>query len=422
MRKYNIPDALIGGDKNCDHDFNTIHRPLRDTSGMPSNNSILAVKQIEGVESTRNIFYGICNKCGCFKGQYGVEPKFIGEHSYLEHTKLWMQEAVRCLKDDGILFINVADSYYGGGKWNNGGKLNIPIESMPEGTNFKTNKYKSKCKCLIPERIAIMAVDELGLIHRNTIIWRKINHMPCSVTDRFTDSYEHILMFVKNQKYQFFLDPIREPHKQVSIDRLKRAISDNNKWVDGADGQTRHGLSQPRPNTTRKDDVNTEDLFDNDDFDTINGENNRGANTGENSKEPYKQNNPHRIRLKEYKGKHVNREYTGRWDDGNSMAMPEKWHNPKGKNPSDYYSVDDIFEIATQPSSEKHFAMFPEKLIRRLILCSTKIGDTVLDPFAGNGTMLKVAEELNRIGCGIELGYQDIQQRRLINIQKELPL
>ena len=387
LRKYNIPDVLIGGDKNCNHDFNVTHRPLRDKSGMPSNNSILAVKHVEAVESTRNIFYGICNKCGCWKGQYGIESNFIGEHSYLEHTKLWMQEAIRCLKDDGILFVNVGDSYgtvsgtMGKGKWKSPKLSDDANESMPE----KPNINRHKCKCLIPERVAIMAVDELNLICRNIIIWHKVNHLPESVGDRFTKSYEHILMLVKNQKYQFFLDPIREPHKQVSIDRLKRGISKNNKWVDGADGQTRHGLSQPRPNTAIKeeDDAdNNENLFDENTFDTLNTDNNNDVNTGENNAEPC-----------------------------------------KDKNPSDYYrdSVDDVFEIATQPSSERHFAMFPEKLIRRLILCSTKIGDVVLDPFAGSGTTLKVAEELNRIGYGIDMGYQDIQNRRLTNIQKELP-
>lgn len=356
LRKYHIPDVLVGGNKDCTHEFSIIHRPLRDTSGMPSDKSILAVKQIEGVESTRNIFYSVCKKCGCWQGQYGIEPTFIGEHSYMAHTKLWMQEATRCLREDGILFINVSDSYYSGGK----------------GTKVKNSEYKNKCKCLIPERIAIMAVDELGLIHRNTIIWHKINHMPRSVTDRFTDSYEHILMLVKNQKYQFFLDPIREPHKQVSIDRLKRAISNNNKWVNGASGQTKMGLSQPRENTNIKEDVPNEDLFDN---------------------------------------------------SSKIIVIPENGDTLKGKNPSDFYTegVDDVFEIATQPLKEKHFAAFPEKLIRRLILCSTKKGDIVLDPFAGSGTSLKVAEELDRIGCGIELGYQDIQNRRLTNIQKELP-
>ena len=93
---------------------------------------------------------------------------------------------------------------------------------------------------------------------------------------------------------------------------------------------------------------------------------------------------------------------------------PSQFLHPNGKNPGDVWIVN------TQPSPEKHFAMWPEKLVERMIRCSTKPGDTVLDPFAGSGTTLRVAERLNRIGYGIDLGYQDIQARRLNEIQKEL--
>ena len=88
--------------------------------------------------------------------------------------------------------------------------------------------------------------------------------------------------------------------------------------------------------------------------------------------------------------------------------------NPHGKNPGD------IRSIATQPSSEKHFAMWPEKLVERMVLCSTKKGDTVLDPFCGSAITLKSAEELNREGVGLDLGYKDVQSRRLSQIQKRL--
>lgn len=50
-----------------------------------------------------------------------------------------------------------------------------------------------------------------------------------------------------------------------------------------------------------------------------------------------------------------------------------------------------------------HGASFPESLVERQILCYTKKGDTVLDPFAGVGTTLDVARRLNRNCIGIEL-------------------
>ena len=59
-----------------------------------------------------------------------------------------------------------------------------------------------------------------------------------------------------------------------------------------------------------------------------------------------------------------------------------------------------------QPASarqEDHPAPFPEELPRRCIRLYSFVGDTVLDPFAGSGTTLKVARELGRNSIGYEI-------------------
>jgi len=58
--------------------------------------------------------------------------------------------------------------------------------------------------------------------------------------------------------------------------------------------------------------------------------------------------------------------------------------------------------------------------------CSCDAGDpvpcVVMDPFAGSGTTGVVAEKLNRRWVGLDLGYLELQQERLVGIQKEMPL
>lgn len=56
-----------------------------------------------------------------------------------------------------------------------------------------------------------------------------------------------------------------------------------------------------------------------------------------------------------------------------------------------------------------HEAIFPEELPRRLIKMFSFVGDTVLDPFAGSGTTLKVSLELGRKAVGYEINQSYLE-------------
>jgi DNA modification methylase len=55
---------------------------------------------------------------------------------------------------------------------------------------------------------------------------------------------------------------------------------------------------------------------------------------------------------------------------------------------------------------EKGIAAFPEEIPRRLIKLYTFVGETVLDPFLGSGTTMKVAKELGRSSFGYEIDLE----------------
>lgn len=96
----------------------------------------------------------------------------------------------RVLRDDGTCFVNLGDSYAGGG--NGGGGL------------------KPKDLAGIPWRVAL-ALQADGWYLRQDIIWHKLNPMPESVTDRCTKSHEYIFLLTKSERYYYDADAIREP-------------------------------------------------------------------------------------------------------------------------------------------------------------------------------------------------------------------
>ena len=314
----------------------------------------------------------------CTEGQIGLEKT---REEYIEKMLLITAEIKRVMKPTATFWWNHGDSY--GGSENE--SWNAPIEIRGKqyrktcnidqeylGPPIKDKKLVAKCLNLQNFRLIIRMIDEQKFILRNTIIWHKPNCMPASVKDRFTVDYEPVFFFVKSKKYYF--EPQYEPVKEISIKRLNRAVSNKNKWVNGADGQTPHNLSQPRPNRNTK----------------------IPANIAEKMGSP-------RARYKRYESSNAPHKFEG----SDHLVSP---FNPLlGRNKRTVWS------IPTQPQKEAHFATFPEKLIEPMIKSGCPKNGIILDPFMGSGTTAFVARNLGRNYIGIELNgeYIKIAERRL---------
>ena len=68
-----------------------------------------------------------------------------------------------------------------------------------------------------------------------------------------------------------------------------------------------------------------------------------------------------------------------------------------------------VWKIATQPFPGSHFAVMPPGLVEPCIKAGSKVGDLVLDPFSGAGTVGMVARRLQRRFVGIELNPEFVK-------------
>ena len=147
-------------------------------------------------------------------GQIGCQEQFI---EYVTKLKNIFSELKRVLKNDGVLWLNLGDSY-----------ISKPTGSLGNCTgsqygfslNHKHQKAatdridKTKCGLCqknlvgIPWRVAF-ALQQDGWILRQDIIWHK-NAMPESVKDRCTKSHQYLFMLVKQKDYFFNNKNIQE--------------------------------------------------------------------------------------------------------------------------------------------------------------------------------------------------------------------
>ena len=134
------------------------------------------------------------------------------------------------LKDDGTVWLNLGDTYFGakGGHWEGGNS----ITSDETGHNYrmsrkappKHNRLKTKDLCGVPWMVAFTMQND-GWYLRQDIIWHKPNPMPEAVTDRCVKSHEHIFLFSLKPRYYFNHEAIQEKAKYTGDNRASRGDS-----------------------------------------------------------------------------------------------------------------------------------------------------------------------------------------------------
>lgn len=313
-----------------------------------------------------------CIRCGAWRGSFGLEPTI---EMYVAHTIEILREIRRVLRSDGVCFWNIGDSYNANyrvaGPRNSTEKQlsnagTIPfMGSEPNRQGFQ-NGVKPKDLCLIPERIALAAQAD-------------VSQGPPTVPGKGSvGKIER--WWVRSMIIWAKPNPMPESVTDRPTDAYEHIImlTKSERYFWDADAVREPGTSGPsdvRKLHERRDRIGGKTLTDEEPLHKANATTNIGRKRAV----------------------------------GNLLD-----ENTAGRN------IRNVWTMATQPYRGAHFATFPEEIPRRCIRAATRVGDLVLDPFAGSGTTGRVAVQLNRQAVLLDLAYQDHADKRTRNVQRQL--
>ncbi len=200
IRRYKGEQEIVwGGDGECKHEWEMVKAVRQSAPGdKPGLNSSIASGRTVN-ENRPGQPGNVCSLCGAWKGAYGLEPD---PSMYVQHTVEILREIKRVLREDGVVFWNIGDSYAGGegqsgnrgaeyqdARHQSGESLNTAYQTLggakqtrpiDDRKALRSNHIKPKDLCLIPFGVAIAAQED-GWWVRSVIIWSKTNPMPASV-------------------------------------------------------------------------------------------------------------------------------------------------------------------------------------------------------------------------------------------------
>lgn len=167
---------------------------------------------------------------------YGIhgEPGAVGlEESLDDHLDAMVKvfrEVRRVLRPDGTVWMNYGDAYMtsppGSGP-SKSSKLTNPDRQAGLANGFRAKKVqglKQKDLLGLPWRVAFALQDD-GWYLRSDIIWHKPNPMPESVTDRPTKAHEYLFLLAANGDYFYDAEAIKEKASEKTNSRGKGGSS-----------------------------------------------------------------------------------------------------------------------------------------------------------------------------------------------------
>lgn len=209
-----------GGDPSCDH--------KRRRRASPRSFQRLRLGGGKGAPHQQEGFAAECSRCGARRidSQIGVEET---PDRYVENLVAVFAEVRRVLRDDGVLWLNLGDSYARNGGTQGGGDRKLlhmegvqkRMLKIPAGSGLKQKDLVG-----IPWRVAF-ALQADGWYLRSDVVWHKPNPMPESVTDRPTRAHEFVFLLSKSEKYFYDAAAIAEP--AIGADRVRADVIGGNK-------------------------------------------------------------------------------------------------------------------------------------------------------------------------------------------------
>jgi DNA modification methylase len=170
---------------------------------------------------------------------YGVEDQIGAEmqlENYIANLTEVFTEVRRVLKDDGVLWLNIGDSYTSGNR-----KYRAPDRKTDTKSNVRAMNYrpvtpeglKPKELVGVPWRVAF-ALQNAGWYLRSDIIWYKPNCLPESMKDRPTKSHEYLFLLSKSENYYYDSKAIMEVSAAGKLRNKRTVWSVNTQAFPGA--------------------------------------------------------------------------------------------------------------------------------------------------------------------------------------------